>query len=328
MTSRSVRNRGRGAAIRLVSRMGRARAFRRGGPGVNFAGTLRRLPPPRPISRFAAGAVALACALVGGPERAAAQLDQPLPPPPAREAEKPAPKLTKPPAITKPVEPVYPPEAFAEGLSGEVALLLTLDAEGHVTAVTVSRAAGHGFDEAAVAAAREMEFSPAEVDGKPASIRIEYVIHFEPKVVPAPAPAPSEPEPPAPPRPPPPALGVGRVVVRGLLRERGSREPLPGADVAVIRRGAGPGGRRSSRRDRRQHGRRRPLRGADRRRRTAAHHRLRARPRAVRARLHGGGARRPDPGRVELPGRRPRRPPARDPRARHRRPSRGDRSRP
>ena len=218
--------------------MARARAFRRGGAGVNFAGTLRRSPPPRPISRFAAGAVALACALGGVAERAAAQLDQPLPAPPARETETPAPKLTKPPAITKPVEPVYPPEAFAAGLSGEVALLLTLDAAGRVTAVTVSRAAGHGFDEAAVAAAREMEFSPAEVDGKPAPIRMEYVIHFQPQVVPAPAPP--EPEPPAP--PPPPALGVGRVVVRGMLRERGSREPLPGADVAVIRRGAGPDG--------------------------------------------------------------------------------------
>ncbi len=250
---------------------------------VDFARTVARLSLPRPSSPrspspFAVGiAVAL---LLAGPARA--QLDQALPLPPESETEKPekpAPKLTKPPEIRKQVEPVYPPEAFAEGLSGEVALLLTLDAEGHVTAVIVARPAGHGFDEAAVAAAREMEFSPAEIDGKPAPIRIEYVIHFAPKVVPAPPPPPAETrgaKAAPPPQPiaggaepsegsaaetrgakaaPPPqpiaggaepsegsAVSVGRVVVRGLLRERGTREPIPGGDVAVIRRGAGPDG--------------------------------------------------------------------------------------
>jgi TonB family protein len=175
--------------------------------------------------------------VAGRPARA--QLDQPLPPPPERAEPAPAPKLTKPPALKKQVEPVYPPDAFAAGLAGDVTLTLDLDAEGHVTRVAVSKGAGHGFDEAAAAAARELEFSPAEVDGKPSPIRIEYTIHFKPQVVPPPPPPP-EPEPPPPPEPePPPAPPAPtRVTVRLRARERGTREPLVGADVAVILRGA------------------------------------------------------------------------------------------
>jgi TonB family protein len=158
---------------------------------------------------------------------ARAQSDQPLPPPPAKPA--PAPKLTKPPAITKNVEPVYPPEAFAAGLSGDVTLALDLDATGHVKAATVTAGAGHGFDEAAVEAARQMEFSPAEVDDKAAAIRIEYTLHFQPRAIePVPAPAPPPVEAPPPPPPPP-----ERFVVSGRAREKGTREPLVAADVSV-----------------------------------------------------------------------------------------------
>jgi TonB family protein len=173
---------------------------------------------------------------------AVAQLDQPLPEPPAREAPPPAPKLTKPPAIKKTVEPVYPPEAFAAGLSGDVTLLLDLGVDGLVTNVAVSKGAGNGFDEAAVAAARQMEFTPAEIDGKPAAIRIEYTIHFQPKVVAPPPETEETPPPETPPPPPPPPPVAARVVLRGRARERGTREPIAGADVAIIRRGAGPGG--------------------------------------------------------------------------------------
>ena len=117
------------------------------------------------------------------PTPVAGQLDQPLPAPPDRSEPPPAPKLTKPPAVKKQVEPTYPPEAFAAGLAGDVTLTIDIDADGRVTAVAVKTAAGHGFDEAAAAAAREMEFFPAEVDGKPSPIRIEYTIHFQPRTV-------------------------------------------------------------------------------------------------------------------------------------------------
>jgi TonB family protein len=188
-------------------------------------------------------------AAVTNPTPAAGQLDQPLPPPPERE--RPAPKLTKPPAVKKAVEPRFPAEALDAGVAGDVTLSIDIDADGRVTAVAVKTAAGHGFDEAAAAAAREMEFTPAEVDGKPAPIRIEYTIHFQPRTVPRPV----DPDGGAPPdggdggvedagSPPPSAVAAApaRVVVRGRVRERGTREPLVGADVAVIRRGAASGG--------------------------------------------------------------------------------------
>jgi len=208
------------------------------------------------IGIFAACVVASAVTFA---TRAVGQLDQPLPPPPERAP--PAPKLTKPPAIKKKVEPVYPSEALDAGVGGDVTLAIDIAADGHVTAAAVKASGGHGFDEAAVAAAREMEFVPAEVDGKPAAIRIEYTIHFQPRMAhgiagadggaPSPdggapttdggqpaADAGSASADAAPPPPPTPS----RVVVRGLIRERGTREPLVGADIAMIRRGAAPGG--------------------------------------------------------------------------------------
>lgn len=159
--------------------------------------------------------------------------DLPAEPP----AAAPAPQLTKPPALVKSVEPIYPPEALAEKLAAEVTLLIDIDADGHVSGVQVSKPAGHGFDEAAVAAANEMEFSPAEIDGKPGKIRIEYVMHFVPRVVPAAPPeAPAPTEAPAAPEPPPPPAPV---ILRGRLREKGTRDPIVGADVAVIRNAPG-----------------------------------------------------------------------------------------
>jgi TonB family protein len=198
--------------------------------------------------------------------RAVGQLDQPLPSPPARA--QPAPKLTKPPVVKKQVSPAYPPDALDGGVGGDVTLAIDIGADGRVTAVAVTRSAGHGFDEAAAAAAREMEFTPAEVDGKPAAIRIEYTIHFRPRTQPAGAGADAgradggadaEPDGGVPDAGaadaggapeggageeagPPQVASPTRVVVRGRFRERGTREPLPAADVAVIRRGAAPGG--------------------------------------------------------------------------------------
>jgi TonB family protein len=165
---------------------------------------------------------------------ARAQLDQPLPPPKGPALPAPAaPKLTKAPVIKKGVEPIYPPEAFAAGHSGDVTMALDIDASGRVTAATVTRGAGSGFDDAALEAARQIEFSPAEVDGKPAAIRIEYTVHFQPKVVPPrPPPAPPPEEAAAPPMPSPQAP----VVVRGRVREKGTREPIVAADVSIIAR--------------------------------------------------------------------------------------------
>jgi TonB family protein len=195
-------------------------------------------------------AAAVTVVLLTGEARA--QLEQPLPAP--RAPAPAAPKLTKPPQLLKSVEPVYPAEALVDRLSADVTMTVDLGADGHVTKVEVPRPVGHGFDEAARAAVMQYLFSPAEVDGKPSPIRIEFTLHFVPKVVPVEAPpdggatetdgaAPSadgaalDVTPEAAPAPP------ARLVVRGHLREKGTREPIVAADVAVIVRaeGAAPG---------------------------------------------------------------------------------------
>lgn len=141
----------------------------------------------------------------------------------------PAPRLTKPPRLLAPVEPTFPPEAAAQGLAADVTLQIDIDAEGQVTGVVVTKPAGHGFDEAATEAALRMEFEPAEIDGKPGAIRIEYVMRFRPKPPPAATPTPT----PAPePTPPPPPTTV---LLRGRLREKGTRDPIGGADVSLLR---------------------------------------------------------------------------------------------
>jgi outer membrane receptor protein involved in Fe transport len=86
--------------------------------------------------------------------------------------------------------------------------------------VQVTQSAGHGFDEAAVAAVRQFEFEPAEVDHVPAPVRIEYAYQFVWR-----APPPEQAD--AGPAPEPPVNFSGRAL------ERGTRKPLSGAEVAL-----------------------------------------------------------------------------------------------
>src|SRR5262245_46932681 len=85
------------------------------------------------------------------------------------------PVLTTAPALVTYVEATYPEEAQREGLSGEVKMAVTIAADGSVADAAVTGPAGHGFDEAALAAVKQFKFTPAEVDGVPAPIQIEYV---------------------------------------------------------------------------------------------------------------------------------------------------------
>ncbi|HEX2660568.1 MAG TPA: TonB-dependent receptor [Polyangia bacterium] len=149
-----------------------------------------------------------------------------------RVAPAPTPVLTRPPALKKDANPRYPEEALAAGRSADVTLAIDLDTEGKVTAATVTESSDAAFDAVAVEAARAMEFSPAEIDGRPAAIRIAYVLHFRPPVV-VEAPPPEPPEPPPPPPPEP-----TRVLMRGHLREKGTREPIVGASVQLLRTAA------------------------------------------------------------------------------------------
>jgi TonB family protein len=153
-----------------------------------------------------------------------------------------APRLTRAPTVHTPPRPVYPPAARAAGISADVQLEVDIDSEGNVRAARVLLPVGQGFDEAAQQAVEQMRFVPAEIDGRPAALRFHYTLRFRPVPVgdgglsgdggrdaghdgagdaPAPPPAarPAQVTPPA--------------IVRGTIRERGTREPVAGAQVVV-----------------------------------------------------------------------------------------------
>jgi TonB family protein len=153
-------------------------------------------------------------------------------------------KLTKVPKQTKFVEAEYPKEAVDKNIEADVVLLLDIDAEGKVDSVgitTPATPAGLGFDEAAMIAAQQFEFEPAEMDGKKIAVQIGYKYKFrlKPKAPPPPpAPdagvAPIETTPTAPAAP---AVVAPAPVANfsGILRERGTRLPLAGMLVTVFR---------------------------------------------------------------------------------------------
>src|SRR5688572_10377010 len=97
------------------------------------------------------------------------------------QAETPDAESAKPieaPALLKPVEASYPPEAQARRLEARVVLALVIDAQGAVTEATVTEPAGHGFDEAALEAVRRFRFVPAKRAGQPMASRILYAYEF------------------------------------------------------------------------------------------------------------------------------------------------------
>jgi TonB family protein len=86
-------------------------------------------------------------------------------------------KLT-PPELIERVEAEYPPEAARAGKGGAVVLELTVDESGRVVEARVVAAAGSGFDEAALEAARRFRFRPGLADGKPVPVRVTYRYSF------------------------------------------------------------------------------------------------------------------------------------------------------
>ncbi len=98
-----------------------------------------------------------------------------------------------PPALKVHPDAVYPPDALRDRIEGNVGLLVTIDESGQVTDARVTQSAGHGFDEAALAAVRQWTFEPARRGGTPirASIQLSYPFALPPA-----------PPPPAPPPPP------------------------------------------------------------------------------------------------------------------------------
>ncbi len=66
--------------------------------------------------------------------------------------------------LTKP-KPVYTDEARALKLEGDVVLEVVFEASGALRVLGVAQGLGHGLDEAAIAAAKKIQFTPARRDG-------------------------------------------------------------------------------------------------------------------------------------------------------------------
>lgn len=89
-----------------------------------------------------------------------------------------------PPEVIEEVEPKYPPERYEEGLDVKVIVRVDIDDSGNVTRASVFNSGGHGFDEAALTAARRWKFKPALQNGEPAeSFAMIYVV-FEKTMIP------------------------------------------------------------------------------------------------------------------------------------------------
>ena len=120
-------------------------------------------PTGQGVPRGGAGAV------VVPPSSASAQ---PPTPPPA---------TVTPPVLKRDEGAIYPKRALADGIREhvDVILILEIDATGLVKRATVDKPVGHGFDEAAVAAASKLVFDPATRNGKPVAARIRFKYGFD-----------------------------------------------------------------------------------------------------------------------------------------------------
>jgi TonB family protein len=89
------------------------------------------------------------------------------------------PTITKAPKLVKFVPAVYPKDKHDAGVTASVLLSIEIGADGKVGEVEVVKGAPTpDFDAAAVTAAKQFVFEPAEIDGQPAPVKITYRYDF------------------------------------------------------------------------------------------------------------------------------------------------------
>jgi TonB family protein len=180
------------------------------------AGSCGPDPAPSHIQGHSVTALLLILALIGGGLAQSEPDTVPDEPPP----------LLQSPEVAEFVQADYPPEAGESGLEATVRLLIEIDTEGAVTRVEVLDGAGHGFDEAAIAAAQQMKFTPAIDETGPVPVAIEFDYGFVLNATEDSRVLSTEAEPTA----------EAPVNLEGTLREMGTRRPL---ERVVIRAVAG-----------------------------------------------------------------------------------------
>ncbi|MFP4601125.1 MAG: TonB-dependent receptor domain-containing protein [Persicimonas sp.] len=94
-------------------------------------------------------------------------------------------RVTKRPKLIEGAEAEYTDEAVDARVEGVVKLRLLVGASGEVTEVEVLEGLGHGLDDAAVEAAEQFVFEPAEIDNQPAAVTLDFGIEFSLPLMPA-----------------------------------------------------------------------------------------------------------------------------------------------
>ena len=179
-----------------------------------FFGEMRRCLASR--LALVARSLLLVLSLLAVTANAAAQTTGKASAPAGADASPATSHAVTPPELEHFVEAEYPKQAKEQNLSADVTLELDIDETGHVTAAEVLSGAGHGFDEAAVGAAKRFVFRPARRGDRAVKSRIVYRYHFElTPAVPEPAPV--------------------RAVLRGRVLAGTSDQPLAGARVRISR---------------------------------------------------------------------------------------------
>ena len=105
--------------------------------------------------------------------------DAATPTPPPRTRTSAEASLTKPMEILSKTRPAYTPEARALGIQGEVLVEVVFEAARSVRVVRLVKGLGHGLDENAVEAAREIQFLPASREGVPSDTTAVVHILFQ-----------------------------------------------------------------------------------------------------------------------------------------------------
>ncbi len=138
---------------------------------------------------------------------------------PPEEAKK-EPTITRLPQLVESRQAVYPPGKLAAGVEANVGTLLDIGADGRVQRVEIVEGAGPEFDAAALSALAGFVFTPAELDGVPAPVRIRYIYHFviEKKKTTITEVAPPDPD-----------AGT----IRGTVLEAGTRRPIAAAEIVL-----------------------------------------------------------------------------------------------
>ncbi|HTA89559.1 MAG TPA: TonB family protein [Polyangiaceae bacterium] len=131
----------------------------------------------------------------------------------ANSAETPGhqPKLTKLPKLVHFEEAPYPDSEKAAGKTASVVLQIAIDDKGSVVDAVVQQGASPAFDAAALEAVKKFTFEPAEIDNKPAPVKITYRYDFVFTV-----------------EPPTPVINYD-----GYIKNRFTKQPIAGVRVSI-----------------------------------------------------------------------------------------------